>query len=183
MRRLWLLLALAGSLIPALASAQGTGTVSAIYAHQYKLTADFTDGSGVTTAQNIPALAFYLPANLAQTYHIDCDLAFSQATVVADTFAMQFSTAPTASNFGGIAATNATAFAAGTPAAISGTSSATVVAFTPAVTTVLYAHIGGYVELPSAAADTLVNIQVAQSTAANVIVIKRDSGCTVTATP
>lgn len=177
------LLLLLFTLVAATASAQGVGVTAPGYAHQYKLTADFTDGSGVTTAQNIPALAFPLPAGVAQTYYIECRLAYSQATVVADTFAIQFSNAPTAEMIGGVAATNATAFAAGTPNTTVDTATHTVVAMTPAVTTVLYAVLGGWVEMPSTTTDTTVNIQVSQATAANVVVIKRDSGCNVTATP
>lgn len=177
------LLALCATLaLTASGYAQGVGVTTPGWVHQYKLGADFTDANA-SGAQNIPALTFYLPAGIAQTYHIDCDINFSQATAAADSFNVQFSTAPTAVAIGGIAATNATAFAAGTPNATVDTATHVVVAFTPAVATVLYAHIGGYVEVASGAADVLVNIQVVQGTAANVIVIKRDSGCTVNAKP
>lgn len=177
-----LLLAVLLSFISLPAWAQTTGQVFATYQHQYKLTADFTDANAAG-AQNIPALAFYLPAGVAATYHIDCTIAYSQGTAASDTFAIQFGTAPTAVMIGGVAFTNATASAAGTPSTTANTSSNTVVAFTPAVTTVLWARLDGYVEVASNAVDTLVNVQVSQGTAANVIVIKRDSGCTVSATP
>lgn len=163
--------------------AQAAGAVNWSNIHTFRLAADFTDGGAVTTAQNIPGLTLTLSAGQAGTYQIDCDLFYSQATVVADTFALQFSIAPTNGQFGGIAATNATAYASGTPATITSTASATVVAFTPAVTTVLYAHLGGSVDIPNNGTDTLVNVQVSQATAANVVVIKRNSACRVSQMP
>src|ERR1700687_4502414 len=76
--------------------AQSTGTVAWSNIHTVKVTADFTDGNGVTTAQNIPNLILTFPAGPAATYQVDCDLYYSQATNVADTFAVQFNTnAPT----------------------------------------------------------------------------------------
>ncbi len=149
---------------------------------QQKVAADFTDGSAVTTAQNIPALQFNIPSVPATTFQISCELNYSQATNVADTFAVQFSVAPTAEAIGGFAATNATAYASGTPNPTADTASHTVIAMTPAVTTVLYAHIGGSFEL-AANTPTTLNIQVSQSTAADVIVIKRDSICSIWSTP
>jgi hypothetical protein len=51
------------------------------------------------------------------------------------------------------------------------------------VTTVLYAHIGGSVDIAGQATDTILNILVSQSTAADVIVIKRNSVCRIAAMP
>ena len=144
--------------------------------HMAYVRADWTDASSASP-QNIFGLSFILPAGQLGPFKIDCDLYYSQATNVADTFGIQFSVAPTNAEIGGIAATNATAFAAGTPANITGTGATAVVTFTPAVTSVLYAHIGGLVENASAGTDNTVNIQVTQGTAADVIVIKRGSMC------
>lgn len=166
---------------PAFAQQEGVNGAGGIFLQQ-KVGADFTDGNGVTTAQNIPALQFNIPSVAATTFQLSCEIGYSQATNVADTLAVQFSVAPAAENIGGIAATNATAYGSGTPNATADTASHTVVAFTPAVTSVLYAHIGGSFEL-AANTPTTLNIQVAQSTAADVIVIKRDSVCSVWSTP
>jgi hypothetical protein len=145
--------------------------------HMVYVRADWTDGSGGTTLQAIPDLTFSLPGGQTGPFKIDCDLYYSQATNVADNFGVKFSSNPTNAEFGGIAATNATAFAAGTPANITNTTATNVITMTPAVTTVLYAHIGGLVE-NAGTTDNVVNIMVAQSTAADVIVVKRGSACT-----
>lgn len=175
--------ALAAVSMSHLHAGQASGAVNWSNIHTFRLAADFTDGGAVTTLQNIPGLTLTLPAGAAATYQIDCDLFYSQATVVADTFGIQFSIAPTNAQIGGIAATNATAFAAGTPATITSTTATAVVSFTPAVTTVLYAHIGGSVDIANNGADTIVNMSVSQATAANVVVIKRNSVCRVSAMP
>ena len=163
---------------------QPSGLQNFAFLHVAKQASDFTDGNGVTTLQNIPGLAITLPAQSAVTYQVDCDIFYSQATNVADNFGVQFTgNAPTNSEFGGFAFTNATAIAAGTPANVTNTTATNVVTMTPAVTTVLYAHLGGAVEMAGQATDTILNIQVAQSTAADVIVIKRDSVCRWAAMP
>jgi hypothetical protein len=174
---------LLSSIWPAHSRAQAPGAVGWTNIHTARLGADFTDGGAVTTLQNIPGLTMVLPAGSAATYQFDCDLFYSQATVVADTFGFQFSVSPTNAQIGGIAATNATAYASGTPATITNTSATAVVAMTPAVTTVLYAHIGGAAEIPNNAIDTIVNVSVSQATAANVVVIKRGSVCRVSSMP
>lgn len=149
---------------------------------QQKVPADFTDANSAS-AQNIPALQFNIPSQPgATTWQVSCEIGYSQATAASDSFNVQFSVAPAAELIGGIMATNATAFAAGTPNSIADTSTHVVVAGTPAVATVLYAHIGGSFEMAASTA-TVFNVQVLQGTAANVIVIKRDSICSVWSTP
>jgi hypothetical protein len=163
---------------PLVAHAQQGGYGGWQNIHMAHVTADWTDGSGVTTLQNIPALQLSLPANQTGNFWIDCTLAFSQATNVADNFGVQFGVAPTNSLWSGLANTNGTtAYASGTPATISGTSATNVIAFTPSVTTVLVARMWGFVEEALNGQDNIINFSVAQSTAADVIVVKRDSAC------
>lgn len=145
--------------------------------HASRLASDFTDGSAVTTLQNTPLVVTFPGSAIAQVYQVDCDLYYSQATNVADNIGVQFSAAPTNAILGGIAATNATAYASGTPPTITTTTATNVISMTPAVTTVLYAHLGGLVEMPSGGLDTTMTVQVAQATAADVIVVKRGSVC------
>lgn len=145
--------------------------------HSAYVRADFTDANA-SGAQNIPDLKFSLPAGRGATYYIACDLAFSQATAAADTFGITFSTGPTNALMGGWLFTNATAIAAGPAIVITSSANAAVVTGTPAVTTILGAHLSGYAEIPSPATDVAVQITIAQGTAANVVVVKRDSGCT-----
>lgn len=150
-----------------------------------RLAADCTDGTGGTTLQNPclnvttnagPQLA--LPANpSAQAYYLDCDVWYSQATNVADTYGVTIVPAPTSAQMGGWAMTNATTIAAGTPGTITSTTATSVVTFTPAVTTVLDAHLAGLIEVPAAGQDTIVSLLVSQATAANVVVTKRGSIC------
>lgn len=163
---------------------QAPGSVSSANIHTATLAADFTDGGGVTTLQTIPGLSLTLPAGAAASYQIDCEIGYSQATVVADGLGIQFTgVSPTNALVGGVAATNATAYASGTPATITNTTAATVVTMTPAVTTVLWAHLGGSATIPNSGQDIVVNVMVSQSTAANVVVIKRNSVCRASAMP
>lgn len=164
--------------------AQQTGYQNWAFIHTVKVPADYTDLTAATALQSIPALVMTFPSSTAATYQVDCDLFYSQATVVADGFGMGFlGNSPTNSEFGGFAFTNATAVAAGTPANITNLTATAVVTMTPAVTTVLYAHMGGTAEIASNATDTTLTAQVSQSTAANAIVIKRGSVCRWAAMP
>jgi hypothetical protein len=166
--------------------AQSNGALNVINMHAMRLSADCTDGTGGTTLQNPcanvttnagPQITFWANPS-AQVYYLDCDLGYSQATVVADAYGVQFvGTAPTSTELGGVMATNATTFAAGTPAIITTTTATNVIAGTPAVTTTLYAHIGGTVEIPATNQDIVMNLLVSQATAANVVVTKRGSIC------
>jgi hypothetical protein len=171
--------ALAAVLVAAtLLHAQGPGINGTNSIHSAYLHADFTDANA-SGAQAIPGLLFYLAAGgPATTWRLDCQLAYSQATVVADNFGITFGVAPTNSMFWGVMATNATAYGSGTPVAVTSTANATITTGTPAVTTVLGTLIEGYVEMPATSVDTSVQITVTQATAADVIVVKRDSGCT-----
>jgi hypothetical protein len=165
--------------------AQSNGALNVIYMHATRLTADCTDGGGVTTLQNPcaavttnagPQVGF--PANpTSQAYYLDCDLWYSQATAVADSYGVQFSSSPTNAQIGGWAFTNATALAAGTPATITNTTATAAITFTPAVATVLDAHMAGLIEIPATNQDVNMSILVSQATAANVIVTKRGSVC------
>lgn len=60
---------------------------------------------------------------------------------------------------------------------------AAVISMTPAVTTVLYAHLGGTAEIAASGLDTQMNVLVSQATAANVVVVKRGSICRWSAMP
>jgi len=162
----------------------GQGVNGSAFFRSARFPADCTDGNAVTTLQSPcgttagpgPQLTF--PSSpAAQTYYVDCDLGYSQATNVADAYGVQFNVAPTSTELGGVMATNATTFASGTPAIITTTTATNVIAGTPAVTTVLYAHIGGTVEIPSSGQDTVLSLLVSQATAANVVVTKRGSIC------
>lgn len=153
--------------------------------HGVRLTADCTDGGGVTTLQNPcanvttntgPQVTFNANS-IAQAYQLDCAWHFSQATVVADSIGVQFGTSPTSAQLGGFMFTNTTALASIAAPTITNTTATAVITGTPAVTTVLYAHMDGLIEIPASGQDTIMTILVSQATAANVIVSKRGSVC------
>lgn len=146
----------------------------------FRVTADFTDASS-TALQNITGLSWTLPASTAANYAFHCELMYSQATAaVADAFGIQSATlAPTNIAAQGVVVTAATAVAAGNLPTLNTTTATNIVTFTPsAAATVFGARISGLIENPSGAA-TAVTISVSQSTAANVITIKRGSYCSV----
>lgn len=179
MKHLFVALGVAGLVLIGASSAraQADGMLMQVNQHGAKLTADFTDANAAG-AQNIPALQFFLPAGPAQSWYIRCTVQASQATQVADNFGIQFGTAPTNGAFSGWMQTGATAGAGGTPASgISGTSNTNIVTFTPSGSGVFGGYFDGIVELPATTVGTQVNITVTQGTAADVIVVKRDSGC------
>jgi hypothetical protein len=146
------------------------------------LTADFTDGSGTTTLQNITGLSFTLGTNTAQVRLIDCYIMYSQATNVSDAFGVQdVSLAPTRIDAYG------TMSLAGPNAAISAevynltanlttTTATAIVTGTPTVATTNYAELHITVQQPSGVLSVL-QIMVSQATAADVIVIKAGSAC------
>ena len=89
-------------------------------------------------------------------------------------------TAPANLSATGLALTNTGAAAPQTTGVLTGLATTTptaVVTFTPAVTTVLRAELDGTVE--AGAGSSTFNIYVLNGTAANVIVVKRGSYCTV----
>lgn len=171
---------LVGSVAPAHAQQEGQNGAAGIFLQQY-VHSDFTDANSAS-AQNIPDLQFNIPSVPATRFQVSCEIGYSQATAAADSFNVQFSVAPAAELIGGVMATNATAYGSGTPNSTADTATHVVAAGTPAVTSVLYAHLGGSFEM-AANTPTVFNVQVLQGTGANVIVIKRDSICSVWSTP
>lgn len=146
----------------------------------FRVTADFTDASS-TALQTITGLSWVLPLNTATTYTFRCEILYSQATAaVSDTFGIQAaSLAPTNIMAKGDVATSAAVVAFGNLPTLNTTTATSFVTFTPsAITTVWNARFAGMIENPSGVANTI-NIMVSQSTAANLITIKRGSYCTV----
>src|SRR2546429_3798935 len=121
-----------------------------------------------------------LPANQATAYWVDCAIWFSQTTAaVSDTFGVNFTTAPSASQWEGLMVTaNTPTFVATTPVAVSGSGTTTLFTFTPgASATVYFARIWGSIENPSSGQDNILTPTTSQATAADTMVIKRDSAC------
>lgn len=140
--------------------------------------ADFTDASS-NALQNIPALTWTLPANTAATYTFRCDILYNQTVAaVADSFGIKATGLnPTNIKASGWVQTAATTIAYGNLPTLNTQTATDIIAFTPsAITTVWQAHLEGVIENPSGAANTI-NIMVKQSTAGDLIVIKRGSYC------
>lgn len=143
-----------------------------------RVTTDFTDANSAAL-QAITGLSFSLPA-VAVNYSFHCSLMYSQATNVAgDQFGIGvITTAPTSASAFSTVNTNATAVQYGVLTSLASTTPTAVVTFTPAVATVLGANLDGTVEISGSGASTF-NIYVLNGTAANVIVVKKDSYCTL----
>jgi hypothetical protein len=158
----------------------GTGGITTA-SNNAILLSDFTDANA-SGLQAITGLSFTLVANTAQNRHVDCNIMWSQATNVADTFGIQdVSLAPTMIDAYG------TMSVAGPAAVISNeqygvltnltTTTATgIVTATPTVATVNYADLHITVQQPSGVSSVL-QIMVQQATAADVIVVKAGSSC------
>lgn len=142
------------------------------------VTGDQTITAGSLTA--IPGLSWTMPANAALKAPFSCHLLYSQATAAAsDSFGIQDVTvAPTSLMAKGQVYTSATALTAGNLPALTTTTATAIVTFTPsAATTVWNADLDGFIEQPSNASTSVVQI-MAQFTTNNGT-IKRGSFCRV----
>lgn len=149
-----------------------------ISGNKASLAADFTDANSAAL-QVITGLAIPLPT-IAGSYSFHCQVSYTQATAVAgDQFGVAvLTTAPTRLDAFSIIATNATAVQQGLLNNLTTTTPTAVVTFTPAVTTQLVGYLDGTAVIPGGAASTL-QIYVLNGTAANVIVVKAGSFCTI----
>jgi hypothetical protein len=147
------------------------------------VTADFVTAAN-TNLQAITGLSYTLPANLATKSKWNCDLYYNQQTAaVADAFGVQDVTvAPTQIMGGGFVQTAATTWVDTAMAATITTTTATnIVAFTPSViTTIWHARLDFFVEQPSNASTSAIQVQAKTGTAADTLTVKRDSSCLVT---
>jgi hypothetical protein len=155
--------------------AQTFSAQQALSSNNAVLTSDFTTANA-SGFQTITGLGFTLAASTAQNVPFECDIMYSQATVVSDSFGIQDVTiAPTRLDALGVMGTSTTAYTTGNLANLTTTTATAIVTATPTVTTVNSVHLSGVIQQPSNASSSAVNIMVSQSTAANVIVIKAGS--------
>jgi hypothetical protein len=144
-----------------------------------RVTADFTTAAN-TNFQTPTGMTITLPANTALNMAYDCHWSYSQATAVSDSFGIQSATiAPTSIMGTATMGTSATAGTSGTLLALNTTTATAIVTATPTAATNLILDMHGMVENPSNASTNVINFMVKQTTAANVIVIKRGSWCKV----
>lgn len=144
-----------------------------------QLTADFTDANSAAL-QVITGLSFAIPSTYVGNLSFHCGLAFSQATPVAgDQFGVALlTTAPTRLDAVALVATNVTTTQFGPLTNLATTTPTAIVTFTAVPTTVLPAFIDGTVQVAGGGAATL-QFYVLNGTAANVIVVRAGSFCTV----
>jgi len=164
----------------------GTGTAGSIAGlilsgNKVLLTSDFTD-SNASGLQVITGLAIALP-NVVRNWSFHCGLTYSEATPIAsDQFGVaSLTTAPTNLHAWGQVITTEGATAAqttGDSGNITNTTPTSIVTFTPVGTGIKQATLDGSIETAGGGASTL-QFYVTNGTAADVIVIKRDSYCEV----
>ena len=145
------------------------------------LTADFTDANAAGL-QAITGLSFTLPASVALNVPFECNLMYSQATMVSDSFGIGLVTyAPTRIDAEGVINTAA----AGTQASaaltnLTTTTPTAIVSGTPGVTnTVYFVRLAGLVQNASNAGTNTLNFYVSQATAADVVKVKAGSWCKI----
>lgn len=147
----------------------------------YFVTSDFTTAAN-TNFQLITGLAWTVPVTTAMNIPFECHLSYSQATaVVAVSFGIQDVTvAPTQINATGNMQTAATTFTGGVLNALASTTATAIVTATPSViTTVWTTDLYGFIEQPSNASTSAIQIQVKTSTAGDAITVKRGSFCRI----
>src|SRR5208282_2704866 len=126
------------------------------------VTGDFTTANN-TNLQAITGLTWTMPANSVLTVPFSCHLSYSQATGnVADQFGIQDVTvAPTNIFAKAQVYISASTFTAANLPLLSTTTATSIVTFTPsAITTIWNADIDGFIEQPSNAGTTAIQIMV-----------------------
>jgi hypothetical protein len=142
---------------------------------------DFTTASS-TALQLITGLTWTVPANTALNIPFTCHLTYSQATAAAAVaFGIQDATV-SPSNIGAQATiqTNTTVFASGALVALQSTTATAIVSATPSATGTNYtAQITGFIEAPSNASSTAINVMVSTATSGDAVTVYEGSFCHV----
>jgi hypothetical protein len=125
-------------------------------------------------------LTWTVPANTALNIPFTCHLTYSQATAAAAVaFGIQDATV-SPSNIGAQATiqTNTTAFTSGALVALQSTTATAIVSATPSATGTNYtAQVTGFIEAPSNASSTAINIMVSTATSGDAVTVYEGSFC------
>jgi len=143
-------------------------------------TSDFTTSSA--TFVTITGLSWTMPANRATNVPFRCEILYSQATAaVANQFGIQdVSVAPTNIMAKATVWTSTSAAVNANVPTLASTTATSIVTFTPsAITTVWNAVISGFIEQPSNASESIINILVLTGNTSDAITVKRGSHCVV----
>ena len=143
------------------------------------VTTDFT--TAVSTAlQNITGLPVTIPANTALSMPFACHLLWSQATAAVSVSLgiADVTISPTNITAKGEMFTSASVTASGNLVGLNSTTPTAIVSGTPSATgTVWNADLTGFIEAPSNASSSAIQIMVATATGADAVTIKRGSWC------
>jgi len=132
--------------------------------------------------QTITGLTWTLPATTVIKVPFHCALAYSQATATAAvSFGIQSATVTPTNIFAtGAIHTSATVTTNGNLPTLTSTTATAIVTGTPsAITTVWNAELFGFIENPSNASTTAINIMVKTATAGDAVTVKRGSLCRI----
>lgn len=147
----------------------------------FNVATDFTTANN-TSLQAITGLSWTVPASTVMNIPFSCHLSYSQATAaVAVSFGIQdVSVAPTNLLATGHQQTDTTVFTGGTLAALASTTATAIVSATPAATTTKYTiDLNGFIEQPSNAMTSAINIMVKTATGGDAVTIYRGSFCRI----
>jgi len=141
---------------------------------------DFTTSGVGTALEAITGLTWTIPASTAINMPFSCKLIYSQAVAnAAVAFGIQDVTvSPTNIAGMGVIYTNTTASTEGALAGLNSTTATAIVSASPAATaTDFVALVSGFIEAPSNASSSAINIMVSTATAADLVTIRRGSMC------
>ena len=168
------------------AAAPAFGTTVDVLAYQVAevpsftwVTSDFTTAAS-TALQNITGLPVTIPANTALSMPFSCHLLWSQATaaVVVSLGIQDVTISPTNITAKGEMYTSASVTASGNLVGLNSTTATAIVSGTPSATgTVWNADLSGFIEAPSNASSSAIQIMVSTATAGDAVTIKRGSWC------
>jgi hypothetical protein len=143
------------------------------------VTTDFTTAAS-TSLQTITGLSWTLPANTALKVPFVCNLTYNQATGNAAVVLgiQDVTVSPTNIAARGVIWTSATAPTAGVVVGLTTTTATAIVSASPTATATDYAaELSGYIEAPSNASASVVNILVSTATSGDAVTIRRGSFC------
>jgi hypothetical protein len=147
----------------------------------YYVTSDFTTAAN-TDLQNITGLSWTVPSSTAMNIPFSCHLAYSQASgTAAVAFGIQDVTvSPTNIFVTGMINTNTTASAWGNLSTLTTTSATSIVSAMPSATsTIRNADLNGFIQQPSNASTTAINIMVSTAISGDAVTVRQGSFCRI----
>ncbi len=144
------------------------------------VTTDFTTSGVGTALETITGLTWTIPVSTAVNMPFSCSIIYSQAVAnVAVAFGIQDVTiSPTNIAGRGVMYTSTTASTEANLPTLTTTVATAIVSATPSATATNYvASVSGFIEAPSNAASSAIQISVSTATAADLVTVRRGSSC------